>query len=71
MKYAGTDTSLAVNYKDDVSAMRTEFDEIYKSRFGFNAPSKPLVAETASVEAVGTTYDVQQQVLKIYKFCKF
>ena len=94
LKYRGTDTALAVEYREgggqeQIEQMRKEFEESYKvrgrggavetcasaffffsififififilaffsqSRFGFSAPSKPLIVDVLSVEATGKT----------------
>ncbi|MDX3375365.1 hydantoinase B/oxoprolinase family protein [Streptomyces sp. ME02-6991-2A] len=53
LRYAGTDAALAVAL-DSVAAMSQEFTAAHRSRFGFTM-DKPLVVETVSVEATGTT----------------
>jgi 5-oxoprolinase (ATP-hydrolysing) len=52
LKYEGTDTSLAVPLAPP-EAMRAEFERLYRSRFSFLMPSRALIAEAVSVEAVG------------------
>ncbi|MFD3754914.1 hydantoinase B/oxoprolinase family protein [Streptomyces cyaneofuscatus] len=53
LRYAGTDAALAVAL-DSVAAMGEEFTAAHRTRFGFTM-GKPLVVETVSVEATGTT----------------
>lgn len=53
LRYAGTDAALAVAL-DSVAAMSEEFTAAHRTRFGFTM-DKPLVVETVSVEATGTT----------------
>ncbi|MEU0161169.1 hydantoinase B/oxoprolinase family protein [Streptomyces sp. NPDC006261] len=53
LRYAGTDAALAVAL-DSVSAMSEEFTAAHRTRFGFTM-DKPIVVETVSVEATGTT----------------
>ncbi|MGA5049207.1 hydantoinase B/oxoprolinase family protein [Streptomyces arboris] len=53
LRYAGTDAALAVAL-DTVDAMSEEFTAAHRTRFGFTM-DKPLVVETVSVEATGTT----------------
>ncbi|MER6195163.1 hydantoinase B/oxoprolinase family protein [Streptomyces cyaneofuscatus] len=53
LRYAGTDAALAVAL-DSVAAMGEEFTAVHRTRFGFTM-DKPLVVETVSVEATGTT----------------
>jgi 5-oxoprolinase (ATP-hydrolysing) len=51
LKYAGSDSSLAVPL-GDVGAMRAAFEGLHRARFGFAAPEKDIVAEMLSAEAV-------------------
>ncbi|MEU0358896.1 hydantoinase B/oxoprolinase family protein [Streptomyces cyaneofuscatus] len=53
LRYAGTDAALAVAL-DSVAAMSEQFTAAHRTRFGFTM-DKPLVVETVSVEATGTT----------------
>ncbi|WP_406251615.1 hydantoinase B/oxoprolinase family protein [Streptomyces cyaneofuscatus] len=53
LRYAGTDAALAVAL-DSVAAMGEEFTAVHRTRFGFTM-DKPVVVETVSVEATGTT----------------
>lgn len=53
LRYAGTDAALAVA-PASVAAMSEEFTAAHRTRFGFTM-EKPIVVETVSVEATGTT----------------
>ncbi len=52
LRYAGTDTALAVPLGDELS-LRAAFEAGYRQRFAFLMPGRALVIEAASVEAVG------------------
>jgi 5-oxoprolinase (ATP-hydrolysing) len=52
LRYEGTDSAIVVPFADAVQ-MREQFDAAYKKRFSFLMPSKALVVEAVSVEAVG------------------
>ncbi|KWZ52213.1 5-oxoprolinase [Burkholderia ubonensis] len=52
LRYQGTDSALAVP-AGSVDAMRQAFDAAYRQRYAFLMPGTPLVAELASVEAIG------------------
>ena len=52
LKYAGTDSALEVALAEP-AAMRAEFEDLHRRRFGFVAAEKPLVVEAVVVEAVG------------------
>lgn len=51
LRYAGTDTALAVEW-GDVEAMRAAFEDAHRARFGFVSPDRAIVIESVVVEAV-------------------
>ncbi|HTU62978.1 MAG TPA: hydantoinase B/oxoprolinase family protein, partial [Polyangiales bacterium] len=57
LKYLGTDTTVVVLLRDE-AAMRDEFAAAYKRRFSFLMADRALIVEAVSVEAIGTTFDV-------------
>ncbi|QLE48114.1 hydantoinase/oxoprolinase family protein [Nostoc sp. C057] len=52
LKYEGTNSTLTVNFADDVVLMRQEFENEHKSRYGFIQSDKTLIVESASVEVI-------------------
>jgi 5-oxoprolinase (ATP-hydrolysing) len=52
LKYAGTDTSLVIQVGEP-EAMRSAYEEGYRTRFAFLMPDRALVIEALSVEAIG------------------
>lgn len=54
LKYAGTDTTIAVEFSDAVT-MRQSFDDSHKQQFGFVMAERDIIVEAISVEAIGTT----------------
>jgi 5-oxoprolinase (ATP-hydrolysing) len=52
LKYEGTDSTLTVNFADDMVLMRQEFENEHKSRYGFIQLDKTLIVESASVEVI-------------------
>ncbi|TWB51496.1 hydantoinase B/oxoprolinase family protein [Nitrospirillum viridazoti] len=52
LKYAGTDTSLAVPF-GDATALADAFADAHQRRFGFTAPGKAVVVEALAAEAIG------------------
>ena len=52
LRYAGSDTTIEVKLASS-NAMRRAFEAAHKARFGFIDPSKALVIEAVSAEAVG------------------
>jgi 5-oxoprolinase (ATP-hydrolysing) len=54
LRYAGSHQSLAVEFGSEAD-MRARFDTAHVARFGFSAPSRDLLIEMLSVEAIGDT----------------
>ncbi|WP_341527950.1 hydantoinase/oxoprolinase family protein [Nostoc sp. UHCC 0302] len=52
LKYEGTNSTLTVNFADDVAMMRQEFEVEHKSRYGFIQVEKTLIVESASIEVI-------------------
>jgi 5-oxoprolinase (ATP-hydrolysing) len=52
LRYEGTDSALVVLF-DSIEGMKAQFEAGYKRRFSFLMPSKALVVEAVSVEALG------------------
>ena len=52
LRYEGTDSALVVHFAD-ASAMQADFEAAYKRRFSFLMPSRSLIVEAVSVEALG------------------
>ena len=52
LRYEGTDTALPVHYADP-SDMTAQFEAEYRKRYSFLMQGRGLVAESASVEAIG------------------
>ncbi|MEH2128959.1 hydantoinase/oxoprolinase family protein [Nostoc sp.] len=52
LKYQGTNSTLTVNFADDVVVMRQEFEPEHQSRYGFIQLEKTLIVESASVEVI-------------------
>jgi 5-oxoprolinase (ATP-hydrolysing) len=61
LRYDGTDTALAIR-AGAAEAMVGEFEELYRRRFSFLIPDKPIVVEAVSVEAVGAAHASQDRL---------
>ena len=55
LRYEGTDSAIIVLF-DQAAQMQAQFETAYKKRFSFLMPSKQLVVEAVSVEAIGASY---------------
>ena len=53
LRYAGSDTALAIEPAAEVSTMVERFEGVHQQRFGYIAPGRDLVVEGVSVEGVG------------------
>jgi 5-oxoprolinase (ATP-hydrolysing) len=51
LRYAGTDSALIVNW-EGLEGMRSQFESLYRQRYGFTMVDKGLVIEAVSVEAI-------------------
>ena len=58
LKYAGTDSTLIVDYGLP-EAMRRDFESLHRNRFGFADKDRTLVIESVSVEAVAPGHGVE------------
>lgn len=56
VRYQGSDSTLSLPYDLPV-ALRAGFEAAHRARFGFVDPTKPLVIEAISVEAIGRGAD--------------
>lgn len=52
LKYQGTDSTLLVDFADDVKVMQKSFEEEHQLRYGFIQPQKMLIIESISVEII-------------------
>ena len=52
LKYAGTNSTLNINFASDIAMMRQEFELEHKTRYGFIQIEKTLIIESASVEII-------------------
>ncbi|MGF6274896.1 5-oxoprolinase (ATP-hydrolyzing) [Massilia sp. UYP11] len=52
LRYEGTDSALLVQF-DDVASMQAQFEQAYKRQYSFLMPSRALIVEAVSVEAIG------------------
>jgi 5-oxoprolinase (ATP-hydrolysing) len=57
LRYGGTDTALEVGW-GSVEEMTAAFEDVYRRRFSFLMPDKPIVVEAATVEVVASTSTV-------------
>ncbi len=51
LRYDGTDTTLPVEYANQIETCRARFTADHQARFGFTYPDRPVTIETISVEA--------------------
>ncbi len=52
LKYVGSDSTLIVNFAENISEMKAEFEELHRQRYGFIMGEKDLIAEAVSLELV-------------------
>ncbi|GAB4533016.1 MAG: hypothetical protein Tsb0014_17990 [Pleurocapsa sp.] len=52
LKYEGTDSTLTVDFNNDIAVMKKAFEAEHQTRYGFIQPEKELIVESASVELI-------------------
>lgn len=52
LRYTGTDTTIAVPFRNDPLAERAAFEQIHQAQFGFISPDRALTIEAIEVEGV-------------------
>ena len=60
LKYAGTNSTIAIAFQKDLAAIKEDFSQAHYTRYGFTQPQKDLVVESASVELI-TKMEVPQE----------
>jgi 5-oxoprolinase (ATP-hydrolysing) len=53
LRYAGTDAPLLVDFDPDLAIVLTQFEVLYRQRYGFIMPDRDLTIESIVLEAVG------------------
>jgi 5-oxoprolinase (ATP-hydrolysing) len=61
LRYEGTDSTLVVDF-GEITAMKSQFEELHRQRYGFVAPEKQLIVEAVSVEVVAKN-DVPEEAV--------
>ena len=62
LRYRGTDAPLAIPF-DPPAGLVERFEAAHRQRYGFVAPDKPLIVESASVELIGAAEAVEDRPL--------
>ncbi|MEM6255721.1 MAG: hydantoinase B/oxoprolinase family protein [Cyanobacteria bacterium P01_D01_bin.156] len=62
LRYTGTDSALIVAW-GSLTEMQTQFEQIYKQRYGFTMPHKALMVEAISVETIGQTNAIDEPTI--------
>ncbi|HET7279554.1 MAG TPA: hydantoinase B/oxoprolinase family protein [Dermatophilaceae bacterium] len=62
LKYAGTDTAVEVPCRD-IEDMLQEFERVYRRRFSFLMPERPVIVEAVSVELTARTESHPDEVM--------
>lgn len=61
LRYEGTDSALVVAH-GDLAGMQAQFEQAYKRRYSFLMPSRALIVEAVSVEAIGRSDAPPEQI---------
>ena len=52
LKYQGTDSTLLIDFQEDIALMRLAFEQEHHLRYGFIQPHKNLIVDSLSVEMI-------------------
>jgi 5-oxoprolinase (ATP-hydrolysing) len=52
LKYQGTDSTLLINFQEDITLMRLAFEQEHQLRYGFIQPHKNLIVDSLFVEII-------------------
>jgi 5-oxoprolinase (ATP-hydrolysing) len=64
LKYSGTNSTLTIDFNDDIAVLREVFATEHKTRYGFIQLDKDLVVESASVELVQKIATPEEVIIK-------
>ncbi len=64
LRYAGSHQPLAVDFGSEAE-MRSRFDEVHTARFGFASPSRDLLIEILSIEAIGDAEEISDHTSEV------
>ncbi|WP_414528219.1 hydantoinase/oxoprolinase family protein [Nodularia chucula] len=64
LKYAGTNSTLNINFASEIAIMRQEFETEHQTRYGFIQPEKTLIIESASVEIIQEMDTPEEPLIK-------
>ena len=63
LKYAGTDSTLTIDFNCDLEVMQQDFATEHKTRYGFIQPEKELVVESVTVESIRQMNPPQETIV--------
>ena len=63
LKYAGTDSTLTIDFNSDLEVMQQDFAREHKTRYGFIQPEKELVVESITVESIRQMNPPQETIV--------
>ena len=63
LKYAGTDSTLTIDFNCDLEVMQQEFAAEHKTRYGFVQPEKELIVESITVESIRQMNPPQETIV--------
>ena len=63
LKYAGTDSTLTIDFHPDLKVMQQDFATEHQTRYGFVQPEKELIIESATVEFVRQMDTPEEKVI--------
>ena len=63
LKYAGTDSTLTIDFNSNLAVMQQDFVTEHKTRYGFIQPEKDLIVESITVELIRQMNPPQETIV--------
>ena len=64
LKYAGTDSTLTIDFHPDMGIMQQDFATEHQTRYGFIQPEKELIIESVTVESIQQMDTPEEPIVK-------
>jgi 5-oxoprolinase (ATP-hydrolysing) len=68
IKYAGTDTSLTIDYNTNLDRLQENFESVYRQRYGFVLPEKETIVESICLELIYPNTDTETAIVARDKY---
>ncbi len=63
IKYAGTDSTLSIDYDNNLDRIRENFELVHHQRYGFIVPEKSVIVESISLELICPNSETEEPII--------